>query len=462
MKKEQLSLIIGIAAPLLLVTVLLIQLHHGQQNLTRAIVSLHTGRETAARNETNADQSESTPAPNFAQNTPAETGDTPAKPTLPTQTSTQDRAPEGPPLATSTPKPLSEPQPLPGELIEAPTTETSEPQELHLTYQPVTINHFYPRLQAFGRWFVHPRHGNVWMPHASRRNAQWRPFAHNGRWYYTQNGWHWQSNYKWGGTTFHHGRWFWDQDQNGWVWVPGREWSPAWVTWRDHGDQIGWAPLPPTATTSTIPTRSSRPTGTSGVHIDYGLQNNHFVFVPKADLLAENPFQFALAEEDSVVAFQNSRSRDRITLTAQRAWANFGVPRQEMARAIGSPIEIVAVDLRNPYQPRVVTMQDIESAIRTPEDTQENSNPASPDQRPRSAAPTIPRQTFVVPSAASLAPQRGTSTANPSSQTPIVITGTLNPNRATSRRQQTNPSGLGTRRGQPRPNLATRRPPKSN
>ena len=48
MKKEQLHLILGIATPLLLVTILLLQLHHGQQNLTRAIVSLHTGREAPA------------------------------------------------------------------------------------------------------------------------------------------------------------------------------------------------------------------------------------------------------------------------------------------------------------------------------------------------------------------------------------------------------------------------------
>jgi hypothetical protein len=29
------------------------------------------------------------------------------------------------------------------------------------------------------------------------------------------------------------------------VWVPGRDWGPAWVSWRTGGDYVGWAPLPP-------------------------------------------------------------------------------------------------------------------------------------------------------------------------------------------------------------------------
>src|SRR5262249_49228579 len=30
-----------------------------------------------------------------------------------------------------------------------------------------------------------------------------------------------------------------------WVWVPAVQWAPAWVTWREGGGYIGWAPLPP-------------------------------------------------------------------------------------------------------------------------------------------------------------------------------------------------------------------------
>jgi hypothetical protein len=31
----------------------------------------------------------------------------------------------------------------------------------------------------------------------------------------------------------------------GWFWVPGNIWGPAWVSWRNGGAYIGWAPLPP-------------------------------------------------------------------------------------------------------------------------------------------------------------------------------------------------------------------------
>jgi hypothetical protein len=31
----------------------------------------------------------------------------------------------------------------------------------------------------------------------------------------------------------------------GWLWTPGTQWAPAWVSWREGGDYIGWAPLPP-------------------------------------------------------------------------------------------------------------------------------------------------------------------------------------------------------------------------
>src|SRR5918994_14857 len=43
---------------------------------------------------------------------------------------------------------------------------------------------------------------------------------------------------------FHYGRWVYDDDER-WIWIPGREWAPAWVTWRRGGERIGWAPQPP-------------------------------------------------------------------------------------------------------------------------------------------------------------------------------------------------------------------------
>ena len=458
MQKEQVHLLIGIVTPLLLVAALLIQLRHGQQNLTQAIVSLHTGR---VMPEEAPDEAQiEIPQPEAKDSEP-DKPDNPVPQPLPQPLKTAVVTPVPPPAKEA--KSMPEARPLPGELLEDPelTTNTNE-AAVHLTYQPITINHIYPRLQPFGRWFVHPRHGNVWMPDASRRDSKWRPYAQNGQWYYTQTGWHWQSNYKWGGTTFHHGRWFWDQGHNGWLWVPGREWSPAWVSWREHEDKVGWAPIPPLATASSSPTPSSRPTGTSGVHIDYGLDSSHFTFVPKIGFLAENPYDFVLNEEDALEAFENSRSRDRIAITGQRRWANFGIPRREMAKAIGNPIEIVAVDLRNPYQPRIVTMADIEAAAQTSTDSEENSDPNGSPSLPstQQAAGTAPgyypaNQRF----------RRGfggnpvDQTGNYASPAPIVINGSTATTNDKQRTQTANPSGLGIRRGQARPNLSVRQQP---
>jgi hypothetical protein len=50
----------------------------------------------------------------------------------------------------------------------------------------------------------------------------------------------------WGGITYHYGRWT-NLEDEGWCWVPGTEWGPAWVSWRNSDDYIGWAPLPPEA-----------------------------------------------------------------------------------------------------------------------------------------------------------------------------------------------------------------------
>jgi hypothetical protein len=71
-----------------------------------------------------------------------------------------------------------------------------------------------------------------------------KPYATNGQWVYTDAGWTWASNYPWGWATFHYGRWFYE-DGYGWMWIPGQEWAPAWVSWRSSPDYYGWAPLGP-------------------------------------------------------------------------------------------------------------------------------------------------------------------------------------------------------------------------
>ena len=73
---------------------------------------------------------------------------------------------------------------------------------------------------------------------------EFRPYYTNGRWEMTKYGNTWVSDYDWGWAPFHYGRWH-HHSRRGWLWIPGREWSPAWVSWRSGGGHYGWAPLGP-------------------------------------------------------------------------------------------------------------------------------------------------------------------------------------------------------------------------
>jgi len=105
----------------------------------------------------------------------------------------------------------------------------------------VSYQSFYDQLSPYGNWVNYPGYGYVWMPNAG---PDFRPYATNGNWIYTEAGWTWASNYSWGWAPFHYGRWFFENGY-GWIWVPGNEWAPAWVSWRGGGDYYGWAPLGP-------------------------------------------------------------------------------------------------------------------------------------------------------------------------------------------------------------------------
>ena len=79
----------------------------------------------------------------------------------------------------------------------------------------------------------------VWRPVEMGYN----PYV-NGRWVFTYDGWVWVSNYYWGWTTYHYGRW-WYSPFWGWVWLPGHVWAPNWCYWREYGDYYGWHPYGP-------------------------------------------------------------------------------------------------------------------------------------------------------------------------------------------------------------------------
>lgn len=96
-------------------------------------------------------------------------------------------------------------------------------------------------LATEGSWVQVRSYGRCWRPGGVV--VGWRPYC-AGEWVWTDCGWYWESDEPWAWACYHYGNWVWDPVY-GWVWVPGVEWAPAWVCWREGGGYIGWAPLPP-------------------------------------------------------------------------------------------------------------------------------------------------------------------------------------------------------------------------
>jgi hypothetical protein len=101
---------------------------------------------------------------------------------------------------------------------------------------------FYDALEDYGDWTLIEPFGYVFRPYVNA--AGWRPYQY-GYWAPSDvYGWVWISAEPYGWATYHYGEWFFDRFQ-GWVWMPGLDWGPAWVSWEETPDYIGWAPLSP-------------------------------------------------------------------------------------------------------------------------------------------------------------------------------------------------------------------------
>ncbi len=123
-----------------------------------------------------------------------------------------------------------------------------------------TESDFYEPLSPYGRWEVVGSYGRCWIP--AGVDAGWSPYA-NGYWQHSDAGWYWASDEPWGWATYHYGRWD-SSPQFGWYWVPQTQWAPAWVSWREGGGYVGWAPLGPSGrAVVTVGTRG----GTSGGYV---------------------------------------------------------------------------------------------------------------------------------------------------------------------------------------------------
>ena len=130
---------------------------------------------------------------------------------------------------------------------------------------------FYEGLAPLGEWMETSEYGYVWQPTAHRTQG-WRPYT-KGRWADSDQGWTWISDEPFGWATYHYGRWALLRNQ-GWIWVPGDTWAPAWVSWRNNAEYVGWSPLPPeTVYAENIDYGPS-------VDDDYGISPDSYSFMP--------------------------------------------------------------------------------------------------------------------------------------------------------------------------------------
>jgi hypothetical protein len=112
---------------------------------------------------------------------------------------------------------------------------------------PSALTDFHGTLDTHGAWIEDPNYGTVWVPNAAEVGPEFAPYQTAGHWAHDDTDYVWVSDYEWGWAPFHYGRWVIGYG-GGWVWVPGRVYAPAWVSWRMGAPDyayIGWYPMAP-------------------------------------------------------------------------------------------------------------------------------------------------------------------------------------------------------------------------
>ncbi len=186
---------------------------------------------------------------------------------------------------------------------------------------------FYDQLAPQGHWFNSDDYGYVWQPNVAASESSWRPYS-DGHWVWTDRGWFWQSNEDFGWATYHYGRWI-LVDGTGWVWVPGRQWAPAWVSWRhtDDDNYVGWAPLPP----------ESAFNRNVGFHpwIDgyYGIGPTAFTFIRIGDFSRPSYGRYFVPAQESLGFFDRTRNITNINYN-NNVINNYGPQYQRVSQLV--------------------------------------------------------------------------------------------------------------------------------
>lgn len=178
----------------------------------------------------------------------------------------------------------------------------------HCTHH-VSIPH-YDSLAPYGAWRYVPAFGtHLYFPYVDR---SWRPYYY-GHWVRTTFGMTWVSHEPWGDIPHHYGNWVYVAPF-GWGWVPGWEYSPAWVTWSVSDGYVGWAACPPRGYRyphfrdyhSGVRVSWYGHRGPYGYH-DSGLDFSFWIFVGSRDFYHQPVYRHALARPAMLSLWKTKR-----------------------------------------------------------------------------------------------------------------------------------------------------------
>jgi probable HAF family extracellular repeat protein len=191
---------------------------------------------------------------------------------------------------------------------------------------------FYSRLSSDeGSWVEAGNYGYCFRPRVSE---DWRPYR-DGHWVWTDRGWYWDSNEHFAWATYHYGRWAYIGG-TGWCWVPGHQWAPAWVSWRESDEHVGWAPLPPEADISVHVGISSW----SDSYYDVGPAA--YTFISYSHWSAPSYAQYVEPPERNVQIISETKNVTNI-VTNNNVINNYGPPVQTVAAKTNQNIQQVTL-----------------------------------------------------------------------------------------------------------------------
>ncbi len=106
-----------------------------------------------------------------------------------------------------------------------------------------SVDQFVAPLSQYGSW-VSDNGVTAFQPSSQIVGTDFTPYASQGQWSATTQGWQFQSSLPFSWATYHYGRWY-QSPRYGWLWVADTKWAPSWCEWRYGGGYTGWAPIAP-------------------------------------------------------------------------------------------------------------------------------------------------------------------------------------------------------------------------